>query len=130
MTEKPESASQSDIPKEPIFADFASIPGVACPCGTAYRGLVQPDNRLCSFHITEISANARTHYHREHTEVYYFLEGSGELELNGEKHPVKEGMAVLIPPHVRHRAIVEEGQAMKIINVVMPPFDPADEWFD
>jgi hypothetical protein len=34
--------------------------------------------------------------------------------------------AVLIPPEVRHRAVGR----MTILNVVVPPFDPADEWFD
>ena len=33
---------------------------------------------------------------------------------------------VLIPPGVRHRAVGR----MTILNVVVPPFDPADEWFD
>jgi hypothetical protein len=33
---------------------------------------------------------------------------------------------VLIPPGVRHRAVGR----MTILNVVVPPFDPGDEWFD
>jgi hypothetical protein len=33
---------------------------------------------------------------------------------------------VLIPPGVRHRAVGR----MTILNMVVPPFDPADEWFD
>ena len=39
---------------------------------------------------------------------------------------VGPGSAVLIPPGVRHRAVGK----MRILNVVVPPFDPADEWFD
>ena len=117
-------------PAKPIFADFDNIPGVPCPCGTAQRGLFQEDNPLCSLHLTEIDSNARTHYHKEHTEVYYFLEGTAELELDGETHPVKPGMAVLIPPGIRHRAVVAPDKPIKIINFVMPPFDPEDEWFD
>ena len=35
------------------------------------------------------------------------------------------GHAVMIPPGVRHRAVGR----MTILNVVVPPFDPADEWF-
>jgi len=35
-------------------------------------------------------------------------------------------MAVLIRPGTRHRAVGR----MKILNVVIPPFDKADEWFD
>ncbi|MFO0845247.1 MAG: hypothetical protein U0797_23170 [Gemmataceae bacterium] len=40
--------------------------------------------------------------------------------------PVRPGSAVMIPPGVRHRAVGR----MKILNVVAPPFDPADEWFE
>jgi hypothetical protein len=40
--------------------------------------------------------------------------------------PVAVGPGVLIPPGVRHRAVGR----MTILNIVVPPFDPADEWFD
>jgi mannose-6-phosphate isomerase-like protein (cupin superfamily) len=60
------------------------------------------------------------------TEIYYVLEGSGHMELDGRLHPVAAGAAILIKPGCRHRAIGR----MKIINVPVPAFDPADEWFD
>ena len=70
----------------------------------------------------------RTHYHREHTEIYYILEcaAGAAIELDGERVAVSTGHAVMIPPGVRHRAVGR----MTILNVVVPPFDPADEWFD
>jgi hypothetical protein len=46
------------------------------------------------------------------------------VELDGERMAVGPGGAVLIPPGVRHRA----ARRMTILNVVVPPFDPADEW--
>jgi mannose-6-phosphate isomerase-like protein (cupin superfamily) len=76
----------------------------------------------------DIAEDARAHYHKAHTETYYVLEcetGAG-IELDGELVPVRAGVAVMIPPGVRHRAVGR----MKILNVVVPPFDPADEWFD
>jgi len=118
------------LPTTPVFADFSQIAPVPCPCGQAQRGLMTPDNHLCSLHTVEISVNARTHYHRDHVEVYYFLEGAGELELDGVRHPVRPGQAVLIPTGVRHRAIVPPGGRMRILNYVTPPFDVADEHFD
>jgi hypothetical protein len=39
---------------------------------------------------------------------------------------VGAGHAVPIRPGVPHRAIGR----MSILNVVVPPFDPAGEWFD
>ena len=51
-----------------------------------------------SVHRVEIEADARTHYHRSHTEVYYVLEcGAGAaVELNGERVPVHDVAARLV----------------------------------
>jgi len=49
--------------------------------------------------------------------------------LDGVLPPVRPGMAVLIRPGTRHRAVVRSG-TMTILNVVVPPFDPRDEWLD
>lgn len=81
---------------------------------------------VASLHIVEISADARTHYHKRLTEIYYILEGEGEMELDGARHPVRPGDAVLIKPGCRHRAIGR----LRVLNVPIPAFDPADEWFD
>jgi hypothetical protein len=45
---------------------------------------------------------------------------------DGERVAVGQGSAVLIPPEVRHRA----AGRMTILDVAVPPFDPADERFD
>jgi len=107
--------------------NFSEIPGVSCPCGSAQRAFA--DSGQCTLHTVTISENAQTHYHKTHTEVYYFLEGHGQMELDGQLQPVEPGMSVFIPPGVRHRAVVGS-EPMKILNFVMPPFDPADEFFD
>jgi mannose-6-phosphate isomerase-like protein (cupin superfamily) len=60
------------------------------------------------------------------TEIYYILEGEGFMELDGERIAVRPMSSVLIKPGCRHRAVGR----MKIINVPIPAFDPADEWFD
>ena len=112
-----------------IVADFADVEPLPCPCGTARRALADESNETCTLHMTEISRDSRNHYHRAHTEVYYFLEGQGQMELDGELCDVRPGMAVYIPPGTRHRAVVGGGR-MTILNFVTPPFDPADEHFD
>ncbi|HEY3321410.1 MAG TPA: cupin domain-containing protein [Planctomycetota bacterium] len=111
-----------------IIADLNTIPGTRCPCGTSHRAFMQPDNNVASVHHVEISADAKAHYHKKMTEIYYILECQGlcQLELNGVLHPVRPGMAIMIHPGTRHRAV---GQ-MKVLNIVVPPFDKSDEWFD
>lgn len=108
------------------IATPAELPPIACPCGETRRAFVDDPGRTASLHVVHISADARTHYHKRLTEIYYILEGAGEMELDGDRHPVKPGDAILIKPLCRHRAI---GQ-LKVINVAIPAFDPNDEWFD
>lgn len=110
------------------IVDLNAVPGTPCPCGTSRRGFLQPDNTVASVHRVDISVNAKAHYHKHTTEIYYFLECGldAKMELNGQLYPVKPGVAVLIRPGTRHRAVGK----MKILNVVIPPFDQNDEWFD
>ncbi|HEY1189635.1 MAG TPA: cupin domain-containing protein [Gemmata sp.] len=111
-----------------VVADLGAIAPVRCPCGWARRAFADVPGAPCSVHRVEIAEDARAHYHKEHAETYVVLEcepGAG-IELDGEVVPVQVGVAVLIPPGVRHRAVGR----MTILNVVVPPFDPADEWFD
>jgi mannose-6-phosphate isomerase-like protein (cupin superfamily) len=99
---------------------------IACPCGQSRRAFIDEADGVASLHIVEISADSRAHYHKRLTEIYYILEGEGEMELDGERHPVRPGDAILIKPGCRHRAIGR----LRVLNVPVPAFDPADEWFD
>jgi mannose-6-phosphate isomerase-like protein (cupin superfamily) len=108
--------------------DFAEIPGVACPCGTARRAFMDEPAFPASIHVTEIKVDAERHYHKRITEAYYFLEcgPDARMELDGEIVRVQPGNCILIPPGVRHRALGN----MKVLLVATPKFDPADEWLD
>ncbi|MBX6314378.1 MAG: cupin domain-containing protein [Isosphaeraceae bacterium] len=119
--------SQDEIRSvRPTVADLATIPAVRCPCGWARRAFGDVVGAPASLHRVEIEADSRTHYHRGQTEIYYVLEcdAGAAVELDGERVAVRPGVAVLIPPGVRHRAVGR----MTILNVVVPPFDPHDEW--
>lgn len=108
--------------------NFSEISGVPCPCGTARRAFADHPLSPGTVHVTEIEDDARVHYHKEHTETYYILEcgPDAKMQLDDEQIPIQPGSSILIPPGVRHRAIGK----MKIINIVVPKFDPADEFFD
>ncbi len=110
------------------LVDFANIPGVPCPCGSARRAFADVADYPGTIHVTQISTDARTHYHQRLTETYYFLEcgPDAKMQLNDELVPVHPGMCILIRPGTRHRAV---GQ-MKVLIVCLPKFDPHDEWFD
>ncbi len=109
-------------------AKFSEIEGVPCPCGTARRAFADVDAFPGTLHTTEISLDSKVHYHKRLTETYYFLEcePGAKMELDGDLLDVEPGMSVVIPPSVRHRAV----GPMKVLIVVLPKFDPSDEWFD
>ena len=109
-----------------LIADMDQIEGTPCPCGTAKRAFADDPDQTATFHITHIKKDSKTHYHKRMTEIYYVLEGSGHIELDGESRPIGPGMAIMIKPGCRHRAVGD----LKIINVPIPAFDPNDEWFD
>lgn len=108
--------------------DFAQLPGTPCPCGTARRAFADVPDFPGTIHVTDISEQARLHYHRRLTETYYFLEcgPDAKMQLDDELLDVQPGHCVLIRPGTRHRAI----GTMRVLIVVYPKFDPADEWFD
>ena len=110
------------------IVDFLETVGVSCPCGTARRAFVDVDDFPATIHVTEISIDARLHYHKRLTEAYYFLECDldAKMQLDEETIDVHPGMCILIRPGVRHRALGK----MKVLIVVFPKFDPKDEWFD
>lgn len=108
--------------------DFNELEGVACPCGVARRAFTQVADFPGTVHVTEIHETARRHYHQRLTETYYVLECSEDayLELDDVRLPVRVGSCVLIRPYTRHRAVGK----MKVLILVLPKFDEADEWFD
>jgi mannose-6-phosphate isomerase-like protein (cupin superfamily) len=108
--------------------DFATLPGVPCPCGTARRAFADAEDFPGTIHVTEIALDNQLHYHKRLTETYYFLEcePGAQMQLNDEIVSVRPGTCIMIRPLTRHRAIGR----MKVLIVVYPKFDPADEWFD
>jgi len=106
--------------------DFNTLKPIECPCGLARRAFQADSDVPYTMHVTEIAEVAKAHFHKKLTETYFILEADREayLELDGERVPVKPGMACKIVPNVVHRAVGR----MKVLIVVSPKFDPADEF--
>jgi mannose-6-phosphate isomerase-like protein (cupin superfamily) len=105
----------------------SDAPTVPCPCGFSTRILTAADGGPCSVHVTRIRDSVR-HHHADTTEVYYVLEGTGRMELNGEWFDVKPGSVIRIDAGTRHRLVADD--EVTTIVVAMPAFNPADEHFD
>ncbi len=112
--------------KNYMIAQLDEVPPVPCPCGQARRAFATADNETATVHMVDIKTDSETHYHKKLTEIYLVLEGEGHMELDGDIVPLKPMTAVFIKPGCRHRAVGK----LRIINIPVPAFDPADEWVD
>jgi len=108
------------------IAQLDELPAQRCPCGFARRAFAGHKENVASMHVVDIQEDSRAHYHKRMTEIYLVLEGTGHMELDGQRIPVKPMSAIYIRPGCRHRAVGK----LRIINIPIPAFDESDEWFD
>lgn len=93
-------------------------PGVECPgkvfCGTA---LGTTGSEL-SFQIFQPGTETGfLHTHKKHEELYFFLKGNGEFQVDGEVFPVTEGSVVRVAPDGK-RSVRNNGQTPLIMLCV------------
>ena len=69
------------------------------------------------------------HYHAASEEIYYVVEGSGEIELDGERRQLGRGDAVLIPPGARHQ-IRANDRELRFLCCCAPAYRHEDTFFD
>jgi mannose-6-phosphate isomerase-like protein (cupin superfamily) len=68
------------------------------------------------------------HYHARTEEIYFLLEGEGEMEVDGERRHVGPGDAVLIPAGARHQIRAET--PLRFLCCCAPPYSHDDTYFD
>lgn len=95
-------------------------------CGWRHRLISREDEgRVAAWaHAVDIDG-AREHYHRRSAELYYVLEGEGEVVLDGKAHAVCKGSMVHIPPGVIHGA---RGR-MRVLVIGVPDIADEDLYF-
>jgi len=71
------------------------------PCGFRYRLLSTGDETSAFAHLVRIY-ESRPHYHKQTTELYYVVEGSGTITLDGEEVPLRSGACLELKPGVVH----------------------------
>jgi mannose-6-phosphate isomerase-like protein (cupin superfamily) len=78
----------------------------------------------------EPGRSTRAHHHPRTEELYVVLEGSGEMEVEGERRAVGPGDAVLIPPGARHRITAVAEGPLRFLCCCAPPYSDDDTVFD
>ena len=78
---------------------FALVPSVKIP-GKVFGGTaIKAGGADFSFQVFAPGAEGGFyHTHKEHEELYFFLSGEGEYQVDGTNIPVKEGSVVRVAP--------------------------------
>ncbi|HMD71563.1 MAG TPA: cupin domain-containing protein [Bryobacteraceae bacterium] len=113
------------------IADLARIPGRAYPARRRTRNLVGGASPIQATafsmgHVTLEPEGGQVPWHnQEQEEVYFIVEGSGEMCLGGERCELSAGQAVYIPPRVFHQLTNTGGAPMRMIYCYGPAGDVA-----
>ena len=68
------------------------------------------------------------HYHAQSEEIYVFLDGGGEMEVEGDSRQVGPGDAVLVPAGAWHQ-ITAGHDGARFLCCCAPPYSDADTFF-
>ena len=69
------------------------------------------------------------HYHAATEELYVLLEGTGEMEVDGDRAEVGPGDAVLIPPGAWHQIRASAAAPLRFLCCCAPPYSHGDTFF-
>ena len=114
-----------------ITADLSQIAGRTYPAGRRTQNLVggaspiQATNFSLGYVTLEPSGGQVPWHNQEQEEVYFIVEGTGEMCLGTERRTVTGGQAVYIPSRVFHQLTNTGPSAMRMIYCYGPAGDVA-----
>jgi mannose-6-phosphate isomerase-like protein (cupin superfamily) len=96
-------------------------------CGVPTGGTVKQSLAEASL---EPGQSTQRHYHAETEEIYFVVEGEGDMEVDGERARVRPGDAIPIAPGAWHELRnVGEG-TLRILCCCSPPYRHEDTRFE
>jgi mannose-6-phosphate isomerase-like protein (cupin superfamily) len=114
-----------------IIADLTQIPGRTYPARRRTQNLVGGASPIHAAHFSmgfvtlEPSGGQVPWHNQEQEEVYFIVEGTGEMCLGAERLTVRGGQAVFIPPGVFHQLTNTGASPMIMIYCYGPAGDVA-----
>jgi mannose-6-phosphate isomerase-like protein (cupin superfamily) len=115
-----------------IIADLAKIPGGTFPAQRWGRGLVgqatqpiQAKGFSMGFSVLAPKGGQVPWHNQEQEEVYFIVQGEGEICVDNERSPIKAGQAVYMPPGKFHQLTNTGDEPMHMVYVYCPGGDVA-----
>jgi mannose-6-phosphate isomerase-like protein (cupin superfamily) len=72
-------------------------------CGQIRTLIEEQDGAAAEVHHLQIT-DAKLHYHQRTDEIYYVIDGSGQMVLDDAQIELVKGLTVYVPRGVKHRA--------------------------
>src|SRR3954451_22789708 len=114
-----------------IIADLAAISGRTYPARRLTQNLVggMSPIQATAFAMGNVTLEPNggqvPWHNQDQEEVYFIVEGSGEMCLGDERRPISAGQAAFIPPNVFHQLTNTGDTPMRMIYVYGPAGDVA-----
>ncbi|MDE3167137.1 MAG: cupin domain-containing protein [Acidobacteriota bacterium] len=114
-----------------IVADLSQIAGRTYPARRRTQNLVggaspiQAANFSMGYVTLEADGGQVPWHNQQQEEIYFIVEGNGEMCLGEERRPVRAGEAVYIPPTVFHQLTNTGATPMRMIYCYGPAGDVA-----
>ena len=87
------------------------------------------NDSLSSSFLIWIDKEVKLHYHANHTEQVYILQGTGIMKVNNQSYDVSPGDLIYIPPRAHHSVKVLSDEPMKVLSIQAPKFVGEDRVF-
>ena len=115
-----------------IIADLAKIPGRTFPARRMGRGLAGQGGQVIpatgfsmGYSVLEPHGGQVPWHNQTQEEIYYIVQGEGEICVGTERSPIKAGQAVFMPPTQFHQLTNTGSEPMHMIYVYCPGGDVA-----
>ena len=99
-------------------------------CGSAIE-LINYNNSKTSLFSTAMIIidpfkESAKHYHKIMEEIYFIIEGKGNITLDDKLYKVEPGHSIFIPAMVKHQIKNTSNKALKFLSIDAPSYDEKD----
>ena len=134
------SGTSLDIIMNNLWGGRSFIRAKDTPFIGGYAGgtikMLKNDTGQGNIHLIWVDAEKnikKPHYHKELTEIYVVLQGTGIMQLQSQDQtqntvfPLQPGTLVLVPPHTIHNTCSDKGMVIQVIG--LPRFSKKDMYW-
>jgi len=98
--------------------------------GSLIRELLRAEEQSLAEATLAPGQATERHRHAASEELYYLVEGSGEMEVDGERQRVRPGDGILIPPGAWHQIRNDGPGDLRFLCCCAPPYSHDDTFFE